>query len=437
MGRDTVKRLRLLGVVLAAVALTVPALASAGQGQGGQGQGTKKTAGVPHRFYTQTNNPAGNTVLVYARHSNGTIALIANVATGGKGQPTPPGTPTFGLPVVDSQGSVDLTPDGKLLFVVNAGDNSVTSFQVTAGGLKRVAHVSSHGKLPVSLASSGHLLYVLNGLSYNVFGWRFSSGGQLTPIAGSNRKVIAVTPKGKKDKNGAPAGIGFSSNGKVLAVTQRALPRKYGEIDTYVISASGAAGAPHAFATPNIDNPFGFSAVGNYFLISNAGYVATANGAMPQVGDFSQFTGTAATYKVSNAGNLTLVSNIKTGGRAACWLIVTKNGRRAFVTNTLGATAPTGGVGAVSSLSVAANGKMTLSHQANTAPGFPADMALSNDNKYLYVIDPSSALSAPPPAGPGLKSQIDVYRLGPGGSMTQIQATPATLPPGISGAGAF
>ncbi|MBV9606655.1 MAG: beta-propeller fold lactonase family protein [Solirubrobacterales bacterium] len=420
-----------MGLLLVAVALLAPWAADAAK------QGAGKKSGVPHRFYTQTNNPAGNTVLVYNRAANGTISLLGNVATGGKGQPTPPGTPTFGLPVVDSQGSVDLTPDGKLLFVVNAGDNTVTSFEATASGLKKVDRVSTHGKLPVSLATSGHLLYVLNGLSYSIYGWHFSSTGKLTPIAGSDRKLKAVTPKGKKDKNGAPAGIGFSANGDVLAVTQRALPRKYGEIDTFVIARDGSAGPARATATPGIDNPFGFSAVGRYFLISNAGQVNTANGAMPQVGDFTQFTGTAATYKVSNTGKLTLVSNVKTGGRAACWLIVTKNGRRAFVTNTLGSTAPTGGVGAVSSLSVAGNGKMTLSHQASTAPGFPADMALSNDDKYLYVIDPSSALSAPPPAGLGIDSQIDVYRVGSGGSLTEIQATPATLPPGISGAGAF
>lgn len=432
MGRNAVRIARLMGLLLVAAALLAPWAADAAKQGGG-----KKKSGVPHRFYTETNNPAGNTVLVYNRAANGKISLLGNVATGGKGQATPPGTPTFGLPVVDSQGAIDLTPDGKLLFVVNAGDNTVTSFRVTASGLKRVARVSTHGKLPVSLASSGHLLYVLNGLSYSIYGWSFSSTGKLTPIAGSNQKLTPVTPKGKKDKQGAPAGIGFSANGKVLAVTQRALPRKYGEIQTWVISHSGAAVPAHSYATPNVDNPFGFSAVGSYFLVSNAGYVATPNGAMPQVGDFTQFTGTAATYKVSNAGKLKLVSNVKTGGRAACWLIVTKNGKRAFVTNTLGDAAPTGGAGAVSSLSVAPNGKMKLSHQANTAPGFPADMALSNDNKYLYVIDPSSALSAPPPAGLGLKSQIDVYRLGAGGTMTQIQATPATLPPGISGAGAF
>jgi hypothetical protein len=71
---------------------------------------------------------------------------------------------------------------------------------------------------------------------------------------------------------------------------------------------------------------------------------------------------------------------------------------------------------------------MTLLKQTNTGPGFPSDMAFSNDDKYLYVID---AHVMPGP------SHIDVYKLGPGGSMTHIQATPNTLPPSVSGAGAF
>ena len=37
---------------------------------------------------------------------------------------------------VNGSGSVNLTPDGRLLFVVNAGDNTVSSFRVTASGLK-------------------------------------------------------------------------------------------------------------------------------------------------------------------------------------------------------------------------------------------------------------------------------------------------------------
>jgi 6-phosphogluconolactonase len=424
MGRDAVRIWRLLGVVLAAVALTVPALASAAN----QSSGKKVNYDA---FYTQSNNPAGNTVIAFRRAANGMITQSKVVNTGGKGAKA---TPPFGFPIADGSGSVDLTPNGKLLFVVNAGDNSVSSFQITASGPKLVSHVSSHGKLPISLTSSGDLLYVVNETSANIFGWRFSSTGKLTPIAGSDQKLTAVTPKGKKDKVGVTAGIGFADNGRVLAVTERGLPRHYGEIDTFVVKSNGSAGPSHAFATPGIANVFGFSATGQYLLVSNAGYVATASGVTPNPADFTQFTGSAATYKVSTTGTLKLVKNTPTNGRAACWLVVTKNGKTAFVTNTLSsgippAGGPTSGAGAVSSLSVAGNGKMTLAKQANTGPGFPSDEALSADGKYLYVTDASVILP--------FASHIDVYRLGPGGTMTHIQATPDSLPSGVSGAGAF
>lgn len=423
MGRDVMRYLRLLGVVVVAVALTVPALASAAKKSGG------KKANY-HAFYTQTNNPAGNQVVVFSRAANGLITQTKIVKTGGKGAKS---TPPFGFPTADGSGSVDLTPDGKLLFVVNAGDNSVSSFQITASGPKLVSHVSSHGKLPISIASAGDVLYTVNETSANIYGWHFSSTGKLTPIAGSDQKLTAVTPKGKKDKVGVTAGIGFVDNGSVVAVTERGLPRKYGEIDTFVISKTGAAAPAQAFATPNIDNVFGFSSFGNKLLVSNAGYVATPSGSAPNPADFTQFTGSAATYSVSPSGKVKLVGNTLTGGRAACWLVVPKNGRTAYVTNTLSAyppaSAPTTGVNAVSTLSVAPNGKMKLEKQANTGPGFPSDEALSPDGKYLYVVDASVILP--------FQSQIDVYRVGPGGSITQIQATPDALPPGVSGAGAF
>ena len=250
---------------------------------------------------------------------------------------------------------------------MNAGDNSVSSFLITASGPKLVSHVPSHGKLPISLTSSGDLLYVVNETSQNIFGWKFSSTGKLTPLAGSNRKLTAVTPKGKKDKLGVTAGIGFADNGGVIAVTQRGLPRTYGEIDTFVISNNGAAGPSQALATPGIANPFGFSASGKQILVSNAGFVATPSGAMPNPADPTQFNGSAATYNVSSTGKLSSSRTPPTNGRAACWLVVTKNGRWAFVSNTLSDSVPDTftGKGSVSVMSVGHGGKMTLRAQGD------------------------------------------------------------------------
>ncbi len=84
-----------------------------------------------------------------------------------------------------------------------------------------------------------------------------------------------------------------------MVVTQRGLPRTYGEINTFVIGQGGGAAPAQAFATKGVANPFGFSAWSKYLLVSNAGFVATPSGAMPNPADFTQFTGTVATYKVS------------------------------------------------------------------------------------------------------------------------------------------
>ncbi|HUA06869.1 MAG TPA: beta-propeller fold lactonase family protein [Solirubrobacteraceae bacterium] len=427
MGRNAMKGVRLVGVAVAAAALLVPWVADAATKSGGKGGGGW--------VFTATNNPSGNAVFVYKRGANGQLTQTATVPTGGKGIAS---EPPFGFPIVDSSGSINLTSNGKLLFVVNAGSNTVTSFQVTSSGLHRVSVASTHGKLPISLASSGHLLYTVNEVSGNIYGWSFTSGGVLHPIAGSNQKLTAVTPTGKKDKIGVAAGIGFTTDGGVVAVTERGLPRHYGEIDTFVISKNGSAGPAQAYATKGVANPFGFSAWSKYLLVSNAGFVATPSGAMPNPADFSQFTGTVATYKVSPNGKVSFVSNAASGGRAACWLIVTKNGKTAITTNTLSSgTPPTGGptsgTGAVATLSIAPNGHLHLLKQADTSPGFPGDEALSNDDKYIYVDDPSIIV----PGG----GHIEAYKLGPGGTITHIQtlptASPSTYPPNLSGIAAW
>jgi 6-phosphogluconolactonase len=429
MRKNAVRAARWVGMLLAVAALVIPAVTLAASKPA-----KKKTPGVPHRVYTATNDPSGNHVIMYTRRTNGSLALLGSVATGGKGSKS---EPPFGFPIVDTSGSIDLTSNGKLLFVVNAGSNTVTSFLVTANGLKRESVASSHGKLPTTLAHSGNVLYVANGISNSIFGWHFSSTGKLTPIAGSNRKLTGATPAGKKDKPGVVSGSGFSSDGGVFIVAMRGLPRKYGEIDTFLISRNGAAAPSHATATPGIDNPFGLAALKKNILVSNAGYVATPSGVQPNPGDFTQFTGSVASYKLSPTGKLTLIKDTKTGGRAACWVIIGKDGKTAYAVNTLSNKMPTSGDGAVSSLHIAPNGALTLQKQANTGPGFPSDEGTSHDGKYLYVVDASIILSAPPPNGMNLKSHIEIYRVGPGGTMTRLTPTPNTLTPALSGIGVY
>ena len=49
------------------------------------------------------------------------------------------------MPISDSDGMVTLSPNRKLLFAINIGSNTITSFQVRGNGLRRISTVSTGG----------------------------------------------------------------------------------------------------------------------------------------------------------------------------------------------------------------------------------------------------------------------------------------------------
>jgi len=449
MQRSAVRTLRLLAMLVAAVALLIPGTAAAhGHGKRHHSKHHARDHGngnqaAPNALYTATNGsaPGGNAVIMYTRHADGTITQTgAPVPTGGAGSASE-GQPPFGFPIVDSSGSTNLTPDGKVLFVVNSGDNSISSFRTTSAGPVLVSHVNSGGTLPISVTSHGNLVYVVNEESANIKGWTFDSTGHLTPIAGSVES-LSVPFNPESPPSGVAAAIGFSPNGNQLVVTIRGLPAPNGVIDVFSVNSHGAAGPAVGHQSPT-PNPFGFSFAGqNNLLVSDAGFVATPSGtaaapggSQPNPFDPSQFFGSAESFKLSPSGALTFKGDYPDGGRAACWLVVSKDGRYAFASNTLaspaGSAAGVGtGKGAISTFAISPHGRLTLLGQTDaSAPGFPGDEALSSDGKFLYVLNPA-IIFAPAP------SHIDVYRVGPGGTLTHIQEVhDAVLPFSVSGLG--
>jgi 6-phosphogluconolactonase (cycloisomerase 2 family) len=373
--------------------------------------------------YTATNNPAGNQVIVYTTNSDGSLTERQRVATGGLGISA---TPPFSFPFVDSSGSINLDQSGRVLFVVNAGDNTVSSFRVTSSGLELAARVSSHGVLPVSLTSHGNVVYVVNGESSNIYGFRYSSDGQMTPLGGQ--------PLTSQFPTTVTAQVGFSPNGRQLVVTERGLPSTTGVIDTFNVNADGTAGpATRNTGVGFVDpNPFGFDFdQAGHLLVTNAGQVnAPGNGPppIPQVFDPMQFIGSTTSYNLSASGSLTRTSNVLTGGRAACWIVVSKDGRYAFATSTLSDTVMHifSGIGAVTSYAVAPDGTLTYLGQFDTSPGTPGDVAISQDGKYLYVLNAVSPVAAPD------NSHIDTFRIGKDGSLTLV-ASLGGLPSSASG----
>jgi 6-phosphogluconolactonase len=373
------------------------------------GASTAKVAGVG-AVYTQTNDPAANSVVVFNRLANGKLVKRQSVSTGGKGSAQSVGCGP-GCPILDSQTAVVVSDNGKLVFAVNAGSNTVTSFRETPAGLKRVSQISSGGSMPESLALHGSKLYVLNvatenanGTTGNIYGLRVSPSGGLAPI-GSSRTLANAAPP---DHSADARAIGFKRNGKVLVVTEIAGgfmgPGAPGRIDTFVVGTDGKAGA--AVSHPSTQPfPFGFE-------FDNRGHLVVSsilNPADPTT------IGGVATYNVNDAGVVTPLDTKSAGGILPCWVVVTNDGRHVYVVNTgAGHPAP------VTWFSLSPSGVLTpRTPAAGSLPGEFArtDAALSRDSKFLYVLAPQ--------VGPGSPSHIDAYQLRANGSMKLIASTPA------------
>ena len=114
--------------------------------------------------YVETNNsaPNGNAILIYKRDAvNGTLAPAGNAAvyTGGSGYRNAASL----LGSDDSDREVIAIADGKFLFAVNQGSDSISTFAIQSNGhLKRLGTFYSGGTQPVSLALDGDHLYVAN-----------------------------------------------------------------------------------------------------------------------------------------------------------------------------------------------------------------------------------------------------------------------------------
>lgn len=378
--------------------------------------------------YTETNDPAGNQVLVFARGAGGTIPAEPSqtVSTGGVGlQSQPP----FGFPMVDSQGALDITRDGRLLFAVNAGSNTISSFKVTSSGPQLVDQISSQGTEPISLTHFGDLLYVVNEASGNIAGFRFSDDGRLTPIKHSTQSLATPGP------GGIAAQIGFSPDGSVLTVTERCFQgcplAPFGLIDTYRMGWGGTPGPVRAQAS-DAPIPFGFAYQGRHLITTYVGYVATPSGQAPDPPDPNQFNGFVSSDTLNWWGGLTPNGTIPSGGRGTCWIVITGDGKFAFITNSLSDTPPdiASGKGAISRVALSPNGKVSLLGTSDASPDaagptFPTDLGLSPDSKYLYVAAPTLSF--------GLNtSHIDAYSVS-GGNLTHIGATDDSLAGGISG----
>lgn len=328
--------------------------------------------------YSLSNQPAGNSVIVFDRASDGTLTLAGSYPTGGTG--TGPGT-TFILRVdpLGSQGAVLLSRSKRLLFAVSAGSNQVSAFAVDGDRLKFLNTISSGGTMPVSVAVDGNWVYVLNaGGTPNIAGFTIDPRtNDLVPLKGSLRPLAGGSAAN-------PADVSFSLDGSVLMVTEKGTQT----IDTYTVNPDGTLSGPISNHSSG-SSPFGFEFThGSLAMVSEAGPNALSS------------------YRAEENGQLELITgSLLNGQQASCWAVVTNDGRYAYTVNA--------GTGTISSYQVSPDGYLTLLDPSAAVTGSgsaPTDPALSTDSRFLYVRD-------------GNLGVVYGYRVEADGSLTPLGTT--------------
>jgi 6-phosphogluconolactonase (cycloisomerase 2 family) len=276
--------------------------------------------------YTESNNPAPgqNAVIALQRNpADGSLRQVGTFLTGGTGF----ANVTQGLGPDDSDQEVIASADGRFLFAVNQGSNSIAVFRIRGNGsLGRVGTYDSGGTQPVSLGLSGDHLYVANrgdalqnqtaSIAPNYTAFNVGNNGALTPIPGST----VTLPIGL-----SPAQTLISHDGRFLFGDNFAIPGTtppLGQtIDPFQIAPNGglvqAPGGPvSAAVTPNV--LLGLALHPTQQIIY--GGLTGANG--------------IAVFTYDNQGSVHFVTSVSDQGAGPCWVTVSADGKYLYASNT-------------------------------------------------------------------------------------------------------
>src|SRR5919109_1447802 len=243
--------------------------------------------------YTSSNSQGGNAILAFHRAHDGSLRPGGSFPTGGTGTGSGLG----------SQGAV-VHDDGRL-FAVNAGSDQITSFAVTRRGLRSLDLASSNGDRPISLTVHGNLLYVLNAGSDQISGFRIR-GGDLQPLPDSTRTLSGSGTD--------PAQVEFSPRGDFLVVTEKATDR----IDTFRLGRDRRPDQVRSQPSAG-ETPFGFAFDNRGNLIVSEAF------------DGAENASALSSYSVGSDGAIAPISPVvRTEQTAACWVVVTDDGRFAY-----------------------------------------------------------------------------------------------------------
>jgi len=209
--------------------------------------------------YTLSNSVDGNAVLSFQRARNGKLEAGPRYATGGKG--------TGGG--LGNQGA--LVTDGDFLLAVNPGSDDLSVFKRGKHGLQLVDRIASGGTRPVSVTVRRGLVYVVNAGSDSIAGFWMSHSGRLSALPNSEHSLSGAGT--------APAQIQFTADGRTLIVTEK----NTNKIVTFALNHRGVP-TDRQIADSVAATPFGFAITRN-----NLAIISEAVGGAPNASAVSSY----------------------------------------------------------------------------------------------------------------------------------------------------
>jgi hypothetical protein len=384
--------------------------------------------------YTESNNPTPgqNSVLALQSGPGGALspANVREYRTNGTGAPLILGK-SIGTLSGDQQ--VQLSSDRRFLFAVNEGSNSVAVFRVNhaSGALTRVpgSPFSSGGVAPISVGYSRGRLVVANHGQIAPFdpagptppgpaslvSFSVSKTGRLRPIS-----TIQAPHEGLIDATVSPFGgqvvsTGFYSqkiHGLGLS-KQGALTEAPGSPTVFPPSMNANVMVPPFIPRALIPTPFGVA----------------FHPSRPYVYIIGPLNFRIAIYRYDAKGSLTFTGQVDNPGSvAACWGVVSRDGRYLYVSNS--ATQD------ISLFKVDPSGSgLTFVEKVKTpSTGTVREMAFNASNRVLYVSAAHDDPDGPRPQGimangtivdaPADGNFVDAFAIGAGGRLRAISSTP-------------
>jgi 6-phosphogluconolactonase (cycloisomerase 2 family) len=335
--------------------------------------------------FVQTDNPAGNQVVVYDRATDGTLAQAGTYDTGGLGG-------ALEGSVVDhlaSQGSLTLDRQNGLLYAVNAGSNTISVFAVFGDRLALRQVIASGGSFPVSVTVDDDTVYVLNAKEGGLLeGFRVAFG-RLAPIAGSGR-ALGLNPAATPQFTTTPGQVAFSPDGSQLVVTTKG---NGSDIDVFRVGPGGTLSTTAVVNALPGAVPFAVS-------FDRRGHLAVSEAGPSAL----------AVFDLNADGTIAQLDVAPTEQKASCWVV--RIGDRFYTSNT--------GSGSVSGFRSSFRGELLTRFAQASTDGGPTDAAPARDGRFLYVQT-------------GATGTVDEFAVNPDGTLSEIGSV--TVPGALGGEG--